>query len=454
LRVVADRDPDAIWRPGYAGEVVWRPPPRHRPPSKLLVIAGVAVAAAGVLTVIRITGGGTPRSLARGPIPTGAAERWTVTLDASSVAAVTGDEDTIVAAIDPQPRLVAFDVDSGAQRWRASVPDESLVSLRVVDGVVVADYLDRGGDQSLIGFDLDDGRELWRASVANGRGSLAGHGLIVPRSGAGRAPASVELLDPATGTAIGSIEADGVSVSSTSVSRRTGDVVEWYDPDTFERRGRLDLGDLDLERLDADVVPTAAGLVVAAPRRVLLVDASGVVTSSVRVPAQVDGPTTLDELDGSGRFVVLQGATDTTMLSVRDGRLDVLWTRSARVVDWLIDDSRQLVAILPWGDQPGAYDVGAPWMELVDATTGRPIWAGRLSRAVDGAFDVLGGNGFVAAGALVGGGAQSVAGYDFDGTELWRHPVCVGGRPLTLVPGGLVIVRTTTSGTPTLTLLS
>ena len=452
---MADRDPDAIWKPGYAGEVVWRPPPRHRSSSKLLVLAaGVAVAAAAAPAVTRISGGGVPRSLARGPIPTGAAERWTVTLDASSVAAVTGDDDTIVAAIDRHPQLVALDLDSGAERWRAAVPDESLVSLHVVDGVVVADYLDRGGDQSLIGFDLDDGRELWRASVADGRGSVGGHGLIISRSAAGHAPASVELFDAATGTPIGSIEADDVSVSSTSVIRRTGDVVEWYDPDTFERRGRLDLGDLDLQPLDAGVVPTDAGLVVAVPRRVLLIDASGVVTSSVRVPAEVDGPTTLDELDGSGRFVVLQGATDTTMLSVRDGRLDVLWTRSARAVDWLIDDAHQLVAILPWGDQPGAYDVGAPWMELVDATTGRPIWAGRLSRAVDGAFDVLGGNGFVAAGALVGGGAQSVAGYDFDGTELWRHPVRAGGRPLTLVPGGLVIVRTTASGAPTLTLLS
>jgi outer membrane protein assembly factor BamB len=93
-------------------------------------------------------------------------------------------------------------------------------------------------------------------------------------------------------------------------------------------------------------------------------------------------------------------------------------------------------------------------MELVDATTGRPTWAGRLSRAVEGAFEVLGGNGFVAAGALVGGGAQSVAGYAFDGTELWRHPVGAGGRPLTLVPAGLVRVGTTASGAATLTLLS
>jgi hypothetical protein len=131
-----------------------------------------------------------------------------------------------------------------------------------------------------------------------------------------------------------------------------------------------------------------------------------------------------------------------------------LWTRSARAVDWLIDDAHQFVAILPWGDQPGAYDLGAPWMELVDATTGRPTWAGRLSRAVEGAFDVLGRNGFVAAGDLVGGGAQSVAGYTFDGTELWRHPVGAGGRPLALVPGGLVKVGTTASGAATLTLLS
>jgi outer membrane protein assembly factor BamB len=377
-----------------------------------------------------------------------------VTLDASSVAAVTGNEDTIIAAIGPQPELVALDADSGTERWRAAAPGASLISLNVVDGVVVADYLDPRGDQSLVGFDLDDGHQLWRARIADGRGSSAGDGLVVRRFDPGRVRTSVDLLDAANGARVGSIEAEEISMSSTSIHRRTGDVVEWYDADSFEFRGRLDLAALDLKSFEADVAPTDAGLVVATARQALLVDASGLVVSSVCLPSEVAGPTTLDELDGSGRFVVLQGATDTTMLSVRDRRLEVLWTRSARAVDWLIDDSHQLVAILPWGDQPGAYDLGAPWMELVDATSGRSTWAGRLSRVVEGPFDVLGRNGFVAAGALVGGGAQSVAGYSFDGTELWRHPVTAGGRPLALVPGGLVRIGMTASGAATLTLLS
>jgi outer membrane protein assembly factor BamB len=452
---MADRDPDAIWRPGYAGEVVWRPSRPRRPVPKLLVIAaGLALAAAGALAMSRLAPGGTPRSSGRGPIPTGADERWAVTLDASSVAAVTGNEDAIVAAVGPQPELVAFDAGSGAERWRAPAPAASLMSLKMVDSVVVADYLDPGGDQTLVGFDLDDGHQRWRTRVANGRGSLAGDGLVVPRSARPGIRTSIELLDTTNGARIGSIEADEVSMSSMSVHRRTGDVVEWYDPGTFERRGQLDLALLDLESFETDVAPTDAGLVVTTARQALLVDASGSVVSSLRLPSEIDGPTTLDELDGSGRFVVLQGATDTAMLSVREGRLDLLWTRSARAVDWLIDDAHQFVAILPWGDQPGAYDLGAPWIELVDATTGRPTWAGRLSRAVEGAFDVLGRNGFVAAGDLVGGGAQSVAGYTFDGTELWRHPVGAGGRPLALVPGGLVKVGTTASGAATLTLLS
>jgi hypothetical protein len=78
----------------------------------------------------------------------------------------------------------------------------------------------------------------------------------------------------------------------------------------------------------------------------------------------------------------------------------------------------------------------------------------RLTRSVEGSFSVLGRNGFVAAGASPEFGPTSVAGYAFDGTELWHHPVVAGGRPLTLLPGAIVTVETAASGAATLTLLS
>jgi outer membrane protein assembly factor BamB len=451
---VVDRDPDAIWKPGYAGEVVWQP--QRRPRRTWTPIAAVVVAAvvAGGLAAWSIKRDGEGGESAGERIPTHADERWTVTLDASSVATVTGTGDTIVAAVGPEPRLVALDADSGAERWRVPALDKSLISLNVVDDVVVADYLDTGGDQSLAGFDLGDGRRLWTATVAQGGGSIVTDELIVPRLVRAQVTAVVDLLDVTSGNHLASIAADEISMSSTSIIRRQANVVEWYDPDTFDRRGRFDLAATDLERFKSSFAPTEAGLVVATSQQAVLVDASGTVVSSVRLSTGRDGPPTLDELDGSGRFVVLQGATDTTMLTIQDGRLEALWTRSARAVDWLIDDSHQLLAILPWGDQPGAYDLDAPWMEVVDATTGRPIWAGRLTRSLEGSFSVLGGNGFVAAGASTAFGPPSVAGYAFDGTELWRRPVVAGGRPLTLLSGALVVVGATASGAATLTLLS
>jgi outer membrane protein assembly factor BamB len=450
---VAARDPDAIWKPGYTGEVVWEPrrPPRRRWVN-LTAVVGMAVVAGGVVAW-SITRDGERAESAGDRIPAHADERWTVTLDASSVGTVSGTGDTIVAAVGPEPRLVALDADSGAERWRVPAPEDSLISLDVVDDVVVADYLDAGGDQSLAGFDLDDGHRLWTARVARGRGSVITDALFVPRHDPAQVTAVVDLVDVTSGTHLASLAADEISMSSTSVILRHGDHVEWYDPATFERRGRVDLAALDLERFKAAIAPTDAGPVVATAQRAVLLDASGTVASSVGLSTERDGPPTLNELDGSGRFVVLQGATETTMLTVRAGRLEALWTRSARVVDWLIDDSHQLLAILPWGDQPGAYDLDAPWMEVVDATTGRPIWAGRLTRSVEGSFSVLGGNGFVAAG-VTEFGPPSVAGYAFDGTELWRHPVLASGRPLTLLSGALVAVGATASGEATLTLLS
>jgi hypothetical protein len=387
-------------------------------------------------------------------IPAHADERWSVVLDASSVAAVTSTDRTIVAATGPQPQLVALDAASGAVRWRVPAPDASLMSLDVVDDVVVADYFDTGGDQSLAGFDVGDGRRLWTATVARGSGSIVTDALIVPRLDREQVTAEVELLDATSGARVASITADEIWMSSTSIIRRQGDLVEWYDPGTFERRGRVDLAALDLQRYKASIVPTAAGPVVATAQRAVLLDASGKVVSAVPLSSARDGPPTVDELDGSGRFVVLQGATETTMLAIRNGRLEALWTRSARAVDWLIDGAHQLVAILPWGDQPGAYDLDAPWMAVIDAATGRPIWSGRLTKSVEGAFSVLGPNGFVAAGPPPQGATSWVAGYAFDGTELWRRAVNAGARPLTLIPGALVAVGNTSSGAATLTLLS
>jgi outer membrane protein assembly factor BamB len=420
----------------------------------LLVIPVAAATVAGGLAAWWTTRAGESDESAGDRIPIHADERWSVILDASSVAAVTSTGNTIVAATGPAPTLLALDSRTGAERWRVPGRDDSLMALEVVDGVVVADYLAAGGDQSLVGFDLGDGHRLWTATVGRGRGSVVTDELVVSRFDRGEVRASVDLLDATTGTRITSIEADEISMSSTSIYRRQGDVIEWYDPDTFARRGQIDLAALGLERLEAAVAPTDVGLVVATSHGAVLVDASGSVLSSVPLSTERDGPPTLDELDGSGRFVVLQDATDTTMLTIVDGRLEALWTRSARAVDWLIDDSHQLLALLPWGDQPGAYDLGAPWMEVVDAATGRPIWSGRLTRSVNGAFSVLGRNGFVAAGPPPQGATSWVAGYAFDGTELWRRAVTAGGAPLTLIPGALVAVGSTASGAATLTLLA
>jgi outer membrane protein assembly factor BamB len=95
--------------------------------------------------------------------------RWTGDVGSVVTGAVTVDDDRALATAfggrEETSEIVAFDAETGEERWRASREDASnLVSTPVVaDGrILVLDAL--GG---VLAFDADDGRSLWRSEVIN-----------------------------------------------------------------------------------------------------------------------------------------------------------------------------------------------------------------------------------------------------------------------------------------------
>jgi PQQ-like domain len=425
---VATQDPDAIWKPGYTGEIVYPAPTQEsspRPRGAWLVGAGVVAAIAIVgITVSRLVedrDAGESSALDR--IPTQIRERWTTTLD-RPVVTVTGTADVVVALAGAE--LVTLDALSGAERWRVPAPAE-VGELDVIDGVVV--FHDLSPERSsLTAFDIRDGRRVWSKTLRHGPDvTLADDQLVVPGFGAGGMVSTLEFLDPRTGNRLAAFEGEEVSMSSTAIRRRVDDRVEWYDRDTFDLRAGVDLAPLGLDRLRTSGAPTDAGLVIATFDRAWLLDPDGAVVSSLSFSTRLTAPWSLDETDGSGRYVALQGVNATTLLTIRDGRLDELWTRPVTPVEWMTDYSRTIFTAERWND-------GDPLMQVVDAATGQAIYSGR-PRMLGGL--PLSRNGFVAGTEPREDGTWTAVGYDFEGRELWRLPVPSRGWPM-LLPGALL----------------
>jgi hypothetical protein len=445
---VASEDPDAIWKPGYTGEIVHRPTttradrPSRRRRLGVAAVGVVVVAAIAILAVPRLTGDSDDtEASALGRIPTHIRERWTARFD-QPVGAVTGTADVIVAQAGTE--LVALDAGSGAELWRVPAPGDAR-ELEVMDGVVVSHDV-ASHPQTLAGFDLHDGHRLWSKELGQDlQMTLAGDHVVIPGFSAAGMVSSVEFLDPRTAKRLAAFEGQEIAMSSTAIRRRVGHVVEWYDRDSFELRARIDLARLGLDGVRTDGAPTDAGLVIAAYDRAWLLDGDDEVVSSLSLSHKLVAPWSLDELDGSGRYLVLQGVNTTTLLSVRHGELVELWTRPVAPIDWMMDYSRTILTV-----QQRSVE-GSALVRVVDAPTGRAIFSGRQPGLHGPA---LGRNGFVAGTEPTDDGSWSVVGYDFTGTELWRLPVPSRGWP-TLVPGALLTIGgDTDTRATTLTLLS
>jgi len=122
-------DPDALWKPGFAGEVVYptRDPvpaprlsrsPRHH---RVLVGATIVVAALVAVTAIAITRlGGDPAQAAAPRLPLHVTERWSVTMPGQVWDITASDDVVLAAAHGSDARITALRADTGAELWSRS----------------------------------------------------------------------------------------------------------------------------------------------------------------------------------------------------------------------------------------------------------------------------------------------------------------------------------------------
>lgn len=281
-------DPDAMWRPGYSGEVRYPvrasdggpdtvPPGRRGPRTALIVAVAAAVVAVGAVAVVRI-GGDRPTEVGAGdgvvpsstliprspPLPATSSPttsmpapdliRWSESSRPSSIPldpvtqwstsfairdgaggvrlrAVAGSAGTLVAVIDRPGAVIAMEPDDGTQRWIEDAADEAVVGLDIVGGVVLVRYVTSDGSGEVVAHDLETGAVRWsRALSASERIVVPEGGVLLSRvQRSGDRPAGVELLTPHTGEVVRSIEGDDVRIGTGSVQRYDGELVEWFD---------------------------------------------------------------------------------------------------------------------------------------------------------------------------------------------------------------------------------
>jgi hypothetical protein len=404
-----------------------------------VVVATVAAA----VTFVTVVGSGADRpttTAGASRIPTQSRERWSVTLDVAGVRTVGGSSEAIVFVADGEsPALVALDTATGAQRWSVPQPSGLVDAVDVFDDVVVLTVVEPAG-RVLRGLDLGSGTERWSLSAeGEDRPSVDEGQVVVVRQADGSSSArSVRWIDPATGDVESEIDGGAITLSRSGVVRRDGDRIEVFERDPVRSRAVVDLAALGLSgQREARVAATEAGVVVATPTVVMLVD-DGLVVSTIRVSARQVGQHRLglQPLDPAGMLVALEHDDGLIVYSTDGGVLRQLWSASAWLLDWHVDAGRRLLAV---ATVTGSVVSMPP--QIVDAATGTTLWDGPAAVQQSSPLRTFGDDGFIVVAApRARSGSAAIVGYDLDRMELWRRPI-EPGSDFALVDDGLVTIR-------------
>jgi len=185
-------DPDALWKPGFAGEVVY--PTRDPVPAprlsrslrhhRVLVGATIVVAALVAVTAIAITRlGGDPAQAAAPRLPLHGTERWSVTMPGQVWHITASDDVVLAAAHGSDARITALRADTGAELWSRSGDRARLAAVGIMGDTALFLTSPSRGDDDLVGVDLHSGVERWRQPMPT-KGSMvqvAGHHVLVTR---------------------------------------------------------------------------------------------------------------------------------------------------------------------------------------------------------------------------------------------------------------------------------
>lgn len=436
-------DPDALWKPGFTGEVVYEARPGLRPVGdgaapqagrstrrRLAITALIAIPAASVCAIVFWPSSDpSPQSSAAPRIPTSvSSERWSATSDVVNIVDVAATANTIVLAGDFGRQLVALDADDGTERWRRPIDTAGYADVEVLDGTVIAIASPSADQVTVSSYDLGTGERMWFQDVAPPATPAVVRDRLVSISFGGNRGnlAALTAIDPVTGQHLATVAGRDVCFDSTGrVFQRSEAVVTWFGGRDLRRRGSIDLRSFGAADALAVVVAPRDDdtVVVAAGSTVRLLDASGNLLSSLELtnrsstdsPVEIESGVTTDDhlLLGTGEAVAY-------LVTVVDGDLTDRWQRSGSPVGLIEHQSDHVLATTapdlsgyPSSCGGEIASRGGP-IEAVDAA-GATIWSGNQSPALTE-------SGFVVADDDLG----SIEGIALDGTTMWSRPSPAG----------------------------
>lgn len=385
-------------------------------------------------------------------LPMAAAQRWTIELDGLVASDrtrlyVDGGE-TVLALLDQREAdddgdgvVVALDVETGVERWRASF-DRGTGSLRilgVLEGVAMIERL-HPDDRAIVGFDVESGAPRWESTVDTpGLNRVLDGTNIVTRIGVSDG-AGLTFIDPVDGTEVGAVAGElfATDLLGGWFVRADGAVIEldlrngWSPP--------IRVGELtDPERAVAAVVD---GRLVEADGISLLLEPFGVGEDPVEVALRQLGPVaTIRELLAmvDSTFVISTEATTYGAVLAGDD-VELRWEVDGRVVN-SIPTERGLALLIA---SAGGLDLA-----VVDASTGTTIAPVVREEDVLATLRIVGNGIVIERPAAIG--VERVA-LDLDGQPLWSligsGPLAIGDELVTEFASTGDGVRITVYGTP------
>ena len=452
---MSDRDRDALWRPGFTGEVSSSRPAAGRrrrwPRRAALVALGVAIATVGALlahrTLVERADESDITDLPR--LPQQVAREWGVDVPAVRISHVTGSRQLVVFAVDSHV-IVALDGASGARRWQASV-DGRVSAVRLIGDRTLVQASPTGAQAARItAFDRADGQEVWRRDVDAGADVSIGGGQVLLARRTGATATAVEVIDATTGTTRTIIGGDDVTWDDRTIQRRMGTDVELIDRASLRTVADVDLAPLGLPLDDrVAAVRTPSGVVVVAGDDAVLVGEHGDISDSIEIPdlADATGAVRIDALDRTGSLIALQRGDELVVVEALADQLQQRWSERAWLIDHHADTAGGLVAL---ATVDGSI-VTLP-ARVVDAGTGALRWRGAIPLQRASPMQLFAADGVVTVAPKGGRGGAGISGFDLDHRPLWFQPLA-DSTTAVLVDQALVTLTTyRASGTVTVAL--
>jgi hypothetical protein len=455
-------DPDALWKPGFAGEVVYparaAPAPRASRPRRenhLVLGAAVVVAVlAGIVAALAVTRGEPGAPAAAAPrVPTHVMTRWTATVPGQVWSVTMSDDVVLAAAHGSRAGITALRADNGAVLWSRDGDRATLAAVGIMGETAFYLTSPTRGDDDLVGVDLHTGAERWRRPMPT-KSSLvqvAGHHVLVTRVALDRPwrTVGVDLLDADDGTIRASVDGARITIRAHDIEVRDGATFDLYDIETLARTAHVTIAELGDE--PASVVRVGDAMVALTTMQALMVDDSGAVRQ--RVPLRAGDPVFTPYGLVFDDHVAMLTSSGLVVLRVVDGTIREVWRRDAYAMDQVVDGARPLAA-LSLADPRSLSGTDIP-TAVVDLASGATVWTGHLDRPRGGAR-ILTATGFVVDHSAPdpGGPRRTVVGIDPNGRTMWSETV--SSTTYTVVGSGALVAVEPTEGHPddsTVTLL-